>query len=336
MVIALLGCREVRVTDDGSGGTSSLVSSSSSQTDPVSVTASASSSSTGIAVTGDVFDPDEVYLAGTLEPLTCDRYVIAHPAAPNDAVAGFDCQFDGSTAAIRPTDGRLIYGSAKESVVREFRCDNCPYAGEYPAAPLANDVAVATEPCGTPFVHFLVSPTGRVLHHCEAESPWYDEQGVAVFSDPEESLLHLGYDDLAFTTKGNLVDLATSVVTPSQGVPPGNYVMAVRALPSGDFSLVSLPNGRAADHKQRDLWALGRSGVVTWLGTFPALPDEIEPIGQSGQLDGSSAFVEIGKRFGTGESVIVRRVIGGSTEIVYDGADQPLVKIGASLLITGP
>jgi hypothetical protein len=92
---------------------------------------------------GDIFDPSEVYLSGTLAEGTCELDAVAHWSCPNVAAVGFDCNFDGNavtmSAYVRPTDGRIVYANMFEDVIREFHCDGCPHHNglrPYPARPL--------------------------------------------------------------------------------------------------------------------------------------------------------------------------------------------------------
>ena len=74
-------------------------------------------------LTSDVFDPANIYLAGTLQEGACYRDAIASWTCPSTAVTGFSCDFDNNStgaertsAQIRPSDGRLLYANAFEGL----------------------------------------------------------------------------------------------------------------------------------------------------------------------------------------------------------------------------
>ena len=140
------------------------------------------------AVTGDLFDPDQVYLVGTLIEGGCGRDAVAHWGSPDSAVVGFHCHVDERSARIRPTDGRLLYTNVFEDLLREFHEDDWPSPDSvYPDAPLDNDTVLPTPPCTDgldPLAGFLVSPTGTVLHRCRSDAAtWYDETGRVAYAE---------------------------------------------------------------------------------------------------------------------------------------------------------
>lgn len=330
----------------GSGGTvgtssvtvaTSGTSTASSSTTAVS-SASSSSSSSGAGGGGDadILDPNEVYLSGTMQEGACDKNALAHWSTPDQAIVGFDCYFEGGT--IRPTDGRLIYKNTFENDVREFHCDGaCLFNGTYPATPLANDPELALLPaCGNTLTVYLVAPDGTVLHRCpSAQGEWYDEAGNVVWADPYHFLQHLGYDGLAMTDDDKIVDLATSSSTPLTGLPRMATIHGMRALPTGGFWLLVQANEELGGYA---LWQAGADGVATVVGTFPSVPTGITVFtaGAPPQLDASGAVFDIGTRTATGEDVIVRRDLSGTSALVYDEATDPLVKVHISTLVTGP
>lgn len=55
-----------------------------------------------------VFDPEQVYLVGTLSEGACYRDAIAPILDPDRASIGFDCDWFSATAMIRPSDGRVL------------------------------------------------------------------------------------------------------------------------------------------------------------------------------------------------------------------------------------
>ncbi|WP_437632017.1 hypothetical protein [Sorangium sp. So ce854] len=293
------------------------------------------------AVTGDVLDPDQVYLAGTLLEGACGRDAVAHWSSPDSAVVGFHCHVDERSARIRPTDGRLLYTNVFEDLLREFHCDDCPSRGNaYPEAPLDNDPVLPTPRCAdglAPRDGFLVSPTGAVLYRCSSDTAtWYDERGRVAHADPEDPLLHLGHGDLALAAR-SVVHLATSTSTPITGLPGGRLLHTVRARAPDRFLLVLEAERPTEDGGSQELWEVDGDGVAARLGAFPPLPaGAVHVSASTSKLDGCGALLQFGGGIGLLEDVIVRRDIGGASEVVYTEATEPLVKIHVSALVTGP
>ncbi|WP_438024275.1 hypothetical protein [Sorangium sp. So ce233] len=293
------------------------------------------------AVTGDVLDPDQVYLAGTLSEGSCGRDAVAHWSSPGSAVVGFHCHVDERSARIRPSDGRLLYTNVFEDLLREFRCDDCPFRGnDYPAAPLDNDPVLHTPPCAdglAPLTGFLVSPAGAVLYRCRSDdATWYDESGRVAYADPEDPLLHLGHGDLALAAR-SVVHLATSTSLPITGLPGDRLLHTVRARAPDSFLLVLESERPTDDGSSQELWQVDGDGAATRLGAFPPLPPgAVHVSAYTSKLDGCGALLQFGGGTGVLEDVIVRRHIGGVSEVVYTEAADPLVKIHVSSLFTGP
>ncbi|MGK3999935.1 hypothetical protein [Sorangium sp. So ce1024] len=293
------------------------------------------------AVTGDVLDPDQVYLAGTLLEGACGRDALAHWSSPESAVVGFHCHVDERSARIRPTDGRLLYTNVFEDLLREFHCDDCPFRGNgYPDAPLDNDPVLLTPRCAdglAPSDGFLVSPAGAVLYRCRSDTAtWYDERGRVAYANPEDPLLHLGHGDLALAAR-SVVHLATSTSTPITGLPEGRLLHTVRARAPDRFLLVLEAERPAEDGGSQELWEVDGDGAAARLGAFPPLPaGAVHVSAYTSKLDGCGALLQFGGGPGLLEDIIVRRDIGGASEVVYTEAIEPLVKIHVSALVTGP
>ncbi|WP_437751607.1 hypothetical protein [Sorangium sp. So ce1389] len=296
-----------------------------------------------LAVAGDVFDPGEVYVMGTLEESSCYRYAVAHWSRPDSAAVGFTCDATTWSAQIRPTDGHFLYVDAAldDDRLREFRCDGCPYdGGDYPIAPHDNDTVLPTPACERDILgttQFLVSATGAVLHRCNvAAATWYDETGKVVYADPDSPLLHVGHGDLALTRR-SVVDLATSASTPIVGL-PDRQIRTVRAKAPDKFLLVIdvEPDAPPEDGRQ-ELWEVDGAGNATQLGAFPPIPaDLLYVFATSSKLDACGGLVQIGHAAELAIDVIVRREIGGTSEVVYTETTDPRVKLHGSSLVTGP
>jgi hypothetical protein len=285
----------------------------------------------GDLLAGDVLEPHEVYIDGTLSEGACYLSVLAHFSAPNDAVSGFDCYFSGDNARIRPTDGRLLYSMTFEGLLREFHCDTCPIAPmtPYPATPLNNDVVLPTpacDPAETTQMQFLLTPEGDHYYRCAQWEPaWYDASGAIVYESEDDPLLHVGRCKQGLTEQA-IVDLESGVKTPIVGLPLGDP-MTIRVAPEGGFWVVKTP-------EQPELWHVDANGVAASLGVYPQVPPD--HTAGKGVLDGCGVLHQIGGGPEVFVDLIFRRELGGATEIVYTEATDPLVKLHISYLVTGP
>jgi hypothetical protein len=300
------------------------------------------------ALIGDVFDPGEVYLAGTVEEGVCSRGAIAHWSCPNVGAVGFDCDFDGNssgnfsnsaglTAYVRPTDGRLVYTNlTTEAFVREFHCDDCPYDSPgkaYPEKPLANDVILPKDcDLAGPFPEFFVSPNGMVLYYCPATKTWRDNGGLHTYVESNDPLLHVGYGDLGLTAT-RIVDLESGKAIPIVGFGGAQSAVAIRAVPPDKFWVVE---PRDTLSQSVDLWEIDGAGMSRRVFQYAPAPTYVTWLSQRGRLDKSGAFFQLASRQGTFEDIIVRRDMQGGSDVVYTETTNPLVKIYISGLITGP
>jgi hypothetical protein len=289
----------------------------------------------------DVFDPAEVYLVGSLIEGECDFGAIAHWSTPNVAVTGLDCDFDGATAQVRPTDGRIVYKRLFEFAVRSLTCDACPYEGEYPTNPSDNDPTSSLAPCEAPgegAPGFVVSPEGDVFHTCGLSGPWYDEGGnLASFGDPDAwGFKALGFGGLTFTING-LEEWRTGAEVISWP-PETDYgtVIAIRAVPPPSAFLLATQSDWEDHPDDAELWTIDLVVGPTRIGAYPPLPAEVEHVQHwTSAIDGGGVLFQLAYASDQ-RDVIVRREVGGTSEIVYDEADDPLVKAHASFLVTGP
>jgi hypothetical protein len=283
----------------------------------------------GDVLEGDVFAPNEVYLAGTLSEGACYLDALAHWSSPNDAVVGFDCYFNERTAMIRPTDGRLLYTNTFEDRLREFHCDDCPWtpASQYPASPLANDTILPTPACdsNSQQLRFLVTPDGSYLYRCAATG-WFAADSNVVYDDTQGELLYLGYDNMALTAS-HVLDLDQDSAMPIDGLPV-ETPLTIRADPQGGFLLV------IGDAAQPELWHVDADGTAANQGAFPNVPDGYAPSSEH-TLDGCNVLYQLGGGPETFEDVILRRPLGGQTEVVYTENTDPVVKVHISGLVTG-
>lgn len=273
-------------------------------------------------------DPGEVYLAGTLSPGACARDALAHWSTPNVASVGFDCYFNSDGAWIRPTDGRLLYTNTFEDKVREYHCDACTYGSSYPAGVLANDTIVPTNCPGTQGVARLrVSPEGQLLYTCSlGQSVWRNQAGAVLYDGSTDALIGVGAGGWILAFK-QLVNTQTGAIVPITGLPTfASGILAARWV-NPDHFLLALDESSV----QR-LYRVSINGTAQVVGNYPALP-----AGYSGprslRLDRAGTL--FGMYWGTWD-VIIRRAPGGTADIVYTEATNPLVKIHISGLVTGP
>lgn len=293
------------------------------------------------------FDPNEVYLAGTLIPGAACHDAIAHWSTPHDALAGFGCYFSPQVVSVRPTDGRLIYTNTFEDILREFHCDACPveydseyeHRGDYPKQPLSNDTALVSPMCEADVGKYLLSPEGEYLYRCQGGSTWYDTEGQIIFEETGEGeLSHLGYGDMGLVVSNGLhgiVDLQTGTLTPFEGLPYNHHtdtLRAVRADSNGGFYIV-------IELDEPELWHVSADGgVATSLGLYPPTPGDFyfpPAADRHMALDGCNALYQI-TTDSQANHLILRRELGGTTQIVYDESYDPFVKIHISSLVTGP
>jgi hypothetical protein len=235
-----------------------------------------------------------------------------------------------------------LYKDVFAEEIREFHCDDCPYLGAnanaYPSNGPANDPVVPA-PCALGLTGaFLIDPEGSLFFQCGAE--WMDEGGRVVYSSGDSALAHLGYGGLALTrgTIGwyevsGVVDLGTGETAPVVGLPDGN-VYARRAVSPDRFLVFFVPED-ASSLDVSQLWEIAPDGSATHRGDYPPFPTEVGPAPGAMLLpDGVLFQMANGPRIV--HDAIVRREIGGVSEVVYTEANDPHVKIHISGLLTGP
>lgn len=275
----------------------------------------------GDVLTGDIFDPKEVYILGTLKPGTCGRNALSHWSTPDHVVLGLGCAAGRDTAAIRPTDGRILYADQGDGV-RRFHCDICPWVPDSdPREPyIANDPIINSCPGQADYDLVLIAPDIGHLYHCAGT--WSDALGEPRYAEEFGELLHLGHDGWALTETG-VVNLENGSFAGFIDLPASDLI-AVRADPAGGFFV--------ATRDEPELFHVGLDGHVVSMGHFPPLPPESTAYSDAA-LDACLALYQIGR---APEDVIFRRAIGDETRIVYTEATDPIVKLHISELVTGP
>jgi hypothetical protein len=282
------------------------------------------------------FDPDEVYIFGTLLQGACYRNAVAPVTDPNRALVGFGCYGDTDPAFVRPSDGRLIYSDRASRAVYAFHCDGCVYAGSgdpYPPDPTANDELISTPACPGPaayFTSFTVTAASETLIKC-GNAQWYDGDGTAIGAIVGAVAPKVGHGGTALAGQA-VVELATGARAPIVGPDPFT-VLASRAREDG--YLVALRPDGAPDVPE--LWHVAFDGTATLRGTYPSAPPG-QLVAIKSALDGSGRLVQFSRDASQpSRDTIIRRSVDGESEVVYDEANAPVVKLqSTSGLFTGP
>jgi hypothetical protein len=162
---------------------------------------------------------------------------------------------------------------------------------------------------------------------------WYDESGALVYNGAGDKLLHLGFGDQALTMS-HIVDLASMSAVTITGL-PGVPILTERALSPDNFWVVLSTSGPGQSDAE-ELWQIDAMGVAVKVGAYPPAPAGYTVDATSSRLDGSGKLFQIAHANNAFVDVIFRREVGGTTDLVYTEATQPLVKIHISALLTGP
>jgi hypothetical protein len=194
---------------------------------------------------------------------------------------------------------------------------------------LANDTILPTVACDPSSfaLRFHVAPDGSYLFRC-GDSGWFDAGSNVVYDNTQGELLYLGYDNMALTAS-HVLDLDEDSAMPIAGLPFQTNPLTIRADPQGGFLIVL---GSAA---QPVLWHVDVDGAAANHGTFPSVPDGYNLVFEYA-LDGCNVLYQVGHGPEVFNDVILRRPMGGETEVVYTEETDPVVKMHGSRLITGP
>jgi hypothetical protein len=275
-------------------------------------------------------DPNDVYILGTLIEGQAQFDALAHWSDPNRALVGFPGGLEEESAVIHPLDGTLFY---MESFGENYRFQNgrCLLRGDtlpgYPE-PGANADPMVPFPCEqrTWGRTLLINPQGAIA--CDCVGSWRDLEGHILY-EGQLQVLSYGSQGRLLTREG-VFSVDEQVLYPFVGLPDlfDRYPRAWRAIPDGFWFV--LP---AADSEfDRELWAIGASGVATLVGRYA--PSEMVPgFGTAVAADGT--LFETVYASGVINDYIQRRTF-TSSEIVYDEAGDPLVKLHSSRLVTAP
>jgi len=292
---------------------------------------------TSTGSTPGVYDPEAIYLFGTLLPTTCLGNAVALLSQPNFYTVGFGCYVNNTSVQI--WNNQLVYHE-QSSVIRIFVPDDSgstpPAAFKYPEDPAKNDTIVDTAPCpsGDKLAPgFLSSPDGRLIYACADGVVWY-EAGKKVYDGGQpggQAILALGFDGLALVTDNlhgfGVMNLSDGVVLRATGF---DNVGTVRAHKDGFHFVVA---GRAgSDHPDPALWKIDTSGYAEQITTYPNAPPTLGD--RTAKLMSNDDLYALRGDFADD---IVRFTPQGTSELVYTESTHPNVQMQLiSSMFTGP
>lgn len=288
-----------------------------------------------------MFNPNEVYLFGTIEEGLADREAIAHWSTPNVESIGFN---NASPPVIR-RDGSVLYVillvPELTEEVRMFRAD--PYERReefpdqlfYPNEPYTNDPVIFTPSDGDcpGVLTMLVRPNGTVAAQCSSQvidaSGLIWDQGLSskrVLSiTNDNTMLYddvFGYHVRTSTGVEYLVDIPGDMV-------PG---IAVRLAPDDQSFFATM---RIYDEPHTELWNIDFRGNATYVGTYSEELPGYESLFCSKLDPNLDLYCEGRDQSVVFTDVILRRSLTAPTELLYTEADDPKVKLHISYLMTG-
>lgn len=299
----------------------------------------------------DTFDPGAVYLLGSVPGAGCSPNAVAALASPDVESVGFGCGVDARSAAIRPSDGRLVYVDGESGRMLVFRKDAYAYdesaaACTYPADPGANDQVIATTACdslGAPSEFLFAPDLEGVWYTCtNASGLWFDESHQRVDAVGTRAPLLRGYGGsmLVGPSTGELSsprELVLSVngeeTAIGSGLSEEGSVLAMRALDDG-FWIALRSDGEGAVERV----LVGLDGSVATEGAYPALPANVtfDTAGPGDALDASGALYAsvVDRRQGPAHPGVAKLVLGDAVTVVYTESSAPAVTTEGAALVT--
>jgi hypothetical protein len=272
-----------------------------------------------------VYDPDCVYLWGTLSEGACYRDALVHPANPTDYVAGFTCSTFESD--IRPSDGRLMFSeyiSGKE-VARSFVVDAVSPVTTYPANPGANDFTLPTAGCqDIRLLHAFRD--GTLTYQCSGQNGIFVEGSAAPIMITG-SPLAFGAGRAILAANGSSAEIVDGAQhTSVTGLPSFTSVAATRSTPSG-FMMA------ASSGTTFSLYDITLAGVATLRGSYQ-FGSHTSYHGCVLDPDGGLVCFTRGTA-SVFHDTVTRFTTTGMPTLVYDEIPNT-VKIHISYLVTGP
>jgi hypothetical protein len=272
-----------------------------------------------------VYDPDCVYLLGTLSEGSCPGDVFVHPSRPDDYVAGFPTCTQGG--AIRPSDGRLLYvdGVGLESVAMEFAVDAVSPFSTYVADPAANDTAIPTPLCTDGPWRVGSFRDGTILYLCVNSGSVVRSGDTTLLSSDDAIAFGAGRAILVDGGFARLAIVEAGQRTAVTGLPSTlNEVVTARS--TADGFLVATYDRDLSTYR---LFAIDRAGAATARGNYQMAG------GTRCVLEPSGALVCFTEGPGSFHDTITRFTTTGAPTVIYD-EQLHLVKIHGSYLVTGP
>jgi hypothetical protein len=289
------------------------------------------------------FNPDCVYLAGTLHEGISGLDAIVHPSQPQKVVGGFSWDLSND-ARVRRTDGRLVFEDVEKLLV--FKDDalgsasSVPYFGTgvlYPPNARANDDVVVTPACAslpshikTPSLAGVFPDDGKAIYRC------YDG---ALFLEGSSSVFMA--NDRIVAPGANRTLLVRAGLRKLALHPSAGAEIPLPALPDHDIAvarfvddhfIVALFKGPATAER----WHVTLTGTTMRIGAYQLDANPMSPavLWQQAKLDGTGALYAFTRRGIPAIDQIARYTTTSAPAIVYDEANKK-VKIHISALITG-
>lgn len=282
-----------------------------------------------------VFDPNRVYLFGTLEEGVAGRDVVCDLATPNLLTAGFEAT---SSGVLIRADGALLYRIFRQNrgELHRFVADRLTYDSEgdrweYPANPIANDPLVATPGCTDVALAFAHPLTGELTVYCGSRGgSWLQPDGrpldnCSTFGEPNLAAIGVDGSVLCIDTLRDASGVGHRL---SERL---DRLLAARARPEGGFWVV-MPTQEAGLER----WVVEGEGTVRFDLAYPAVPPPYR-LTYGLQLDGAgNLYVAVSSTETIGEESVMRFDGSSPPVIVYSEATDPSCKMHGSRLVTGP
>jgi hypothetical protein len=126
-----------------------------------------------------------------------------------------------------------------------------------------------------------------------------------------------------------ILSLPAGERTPISGLPEGTR-LAYRATAQG-FWIALLP----AVDAEPELWNVGPDGVATRVGSYSSPPPAAAKQIKASQLDAQGRLYQIIASTTPVLDLVIRRSIGGESEVLYDEKTQPTLRLHISSLLSG-
>ncbi|HVU00350.1 MAG TPA: hypothetical protein VHE30_01310 [Polyangiaceae bacterium] len=276
------------------------------------------------------FDPESLYLFGTLQEGACYRDAIARVDSPNVFATGFDCYTEESSVAL--WNRKLVYPIASSTAgLYQFSPD---YYGSdptapYPTNPEANDVPLDSSGCAGSFAgELLTSPDGRLIYNCPG-GDWFE--GPTRVHTAQMALIALGKQGLALVGGGAplaVVQLGADTATP---VSPRIDVVAAWHSSGDGFHVVARDTSTDVDV----LWSVDAAGNAVKRGEYAAPPSGMQSGVMPWVLTAKDELVRSLTDPPFTDTIYLFRLDGSST-LLYTEANDPTVKVHVSRMFTGP